>query len=182
MNFLENNTKTPKDLMDFLSKNMRYGFTYRNKTFTEDEKDFQANMNKLYKLRLGDDFVKNKYGVCWDFCEFERAFFEEAKIPHECYFYISFLNREKSGPTHTFLLFYQNNKWHWFEYSWQKYRGIWEYETKKDALKDILEKFINYYNRNIQNVEIYRTKKVRSRLDAYNFIEHCLNGEKITLN
>lgn len=182
MNFLKNNIKTPKDLLKYLSENMHYGFTYRNKVFSDNEEDFNDNMNKYYKLRLKENFVKNKYGVCWDFCEFERLFFEEMKIPHECYFYISFFSRSEGGPTHTFLLYEHNGKCYWFEYAWQKFRGIWEYKNKHEALVDILKKFSDNFNRKFENVEIYKIKKAKSRLNTYEFVNHCLSGEKIELN
>lgn len=54
-------------------------------------------------------------------------------------------------PTHTFLIYKENNKYYWFEHSWEKYRGIKAFDTEIDALKDIKEKFIkdelnNKYN------------------------------------
>ncbi len=173
--------KNPQELLDFFEKNMKYGFTCGDKVFVDTEPDFQKNMDKLYKLRVGEDFIKSGYGVCWDFCEFERLYFEKKKIPHECYFYLSFYAHNQGGPTHTFLLFNQNKKWFWFEFSWLKYRGIWEYASKEDALKDILEKFIDFFDRNFEKVEVYKTTKAKAGLNTFEFVEHCLAGEEINL-
>ena len=164
-------------LLNFFMKNMKYGFTYGGKVFLEG-KDFEKSFDKLYRLRTGEKFIQNGYGVCWDFCEFERLFCSSKNIPHECYFFLSFFNRAEGGPTHTFLIFEQDNKWYWFEYAWGAYRGIWEYSSKEEALKDIMIKFCNYNNRPYQKVEAYKTSKAKSGLNSFEFVEHCLKGEK----
>lgn len=105
MDFEKYGVKTPEDLMNYFNANMKYGFVYKNKIFTDLEPDFQKNMDKFYKLRLKEDFLKHKYGVCWDFCEFEREFFESTGIEHRCFFIESFLKHENGGPTHTFALY-----------------------------------------------------------------------------
>lgn len=175
------NINTPQDLFNFFEKNMKYGFTYRNKVFTDFELDFQNNMDKLYKIRLGEDFIKSSYGVCWDFCEFERDFFETHTIEHDCYFVESYINQDVGGPTHTFTIFRQNNNWYWFEYSWFYHRGIWKYNSQQEALRDILKKFEEFYDGKLIDIGIYRTEKVTKRLNAYEFVEHCLAGEKIEI-
>lgn len=182
MNFDKYNVNTPEDLMRFLEENMRYGFKYRNKIFTEDNNHFQEEMDKLYKLRLGDDFIKSGYGVCWDFCELEREFFLSKKIPHECYFIESFLNRSDGGPTHSFALFQQNDKWHWFEFSWGDQRGIWEFATKEDALNHIMEKYKAFCAQvgHCSKINLYKIPKFTKRLDTFEYVEKCINSQKIT--
>ena len=170
------NIHTPKDLFNFLEKNMKYGFTY--KIFTDLEPNFQENVDKLYKLRLGKDFVKNGYGVCWDFCEFERDFFISQNIEHECYFVDSFIKELGDGPTHTFALYKEGNKWFWFEFSWSCHKGIHPYNSKEEAIKDIAKKFKSFYDNKCQ-IKIYKTEKVTKRLDVFEFVEHCINGEQI---
>lgn len=176
-----NYLKSPHELMQFFKEYFKYGFVYRNKIYTDLQPDFQENVDKFYKIRLGEDFIKHKYGICWDFCECEREFFLKNNIQHECYFIDSMLNFEE-GPTHTFALFKQNKKWYWFEFSWGIYRGIWEYNSKEEALQDILEKFEKFYNNKLTNIKLYKTEKVTKRLNAFKFVDHCLKGEKIELN
>lgn len=169
----------PIELLQFFEENMKYGFVYRNKVFTDYESDFQQNMDKLYKIRLGNNFIKHRYGVCWDFCEFERLYFLANNIEYECYFIESCINNNDVGPTHTFAIYKQNNKWYWFEYSWLYHRGIWEYNSKDNALKDILNKFKKFYGNKLKNISIYKTNQVTKRLNAFEFVKHCLEGEKI---
>lgn len=180
--FEKYNIKTSKDLMQYFKANMKYGFTYRNKIFTDLQPNFQENMDKYYKIRLGEDLIKSGYGVCWDFCELEREFFASKNIPHECYFVESYIDANTGGPTHTFTLFMQGNKWYWFEYAWAYYCGIWEYNSKEEALQDILIKFERFFDKKLINIKIYKTIKVTKRLDAYKFVEHCLSGQKTNFN
>ena len=179
MDFKKYGIKNPQDLMKYFESNMKYGFVYRGKIFTDLEPEFQINMDKLYKLRIGEDFIKNKYGVCWDFCELERSFFEYAKIEHKCYFIESFINRDEGGPTHTFALYKHRNKWYWFEYAWQYYRGIHEYNNLDEALQDIASKFKLFFNSQVDNVRLYETKKFTKRVNTFEFVEQCLNANRV---
>ncbi len=181
MDFKKYDIANMQQLMNFFQNNMKYGFTHKNRIYLEEGADFSSQMDKYYKLRIGEDFIKSGYGVCWDFCEFERSFCEQMNITHECYFFLSFLKGSECGPTHTFLIFEQNNKWYWFEYAWKQYRGIWEYPNKLETLNDILNKFCKYNDISYEKVEVYKTKKVKDRLNASEFIEHCLSGKKIDL-
>lgn len=181
INFKSYGIETPQDLMIFFKNNMKYGFVYRNKVYTDLEPDFQKNMDKFYKLRLGDDFIKNKYGVCWDFSELEREFLASANIEHKCYFIESFVNREEGGPTHTFALYKNKDKWFWFEYAWQYYRGIHEYNSLNEALKDIVEKFELFYDRKVFNVRVYEIGKFKKRVNTYEFVEQCIQSGPLNL-
>lgn len=181
MIFKDRGINTPKDLMRFLEGNLQYGFTYKNKIFTEDNPNFDNEFNKHYKLRLGEDFIKSGYGVCWDFCEFERLFFIEQGIEHECYYLESFISREEGGPTHTFALFKQKDKWYWFEYSWYMFRGIHEYRSKEEALTDILDKYYHHNAGISNNIDVYKINQITKRLDAYEFVEYCEHQEKLEI-
>ena len=138
-------------------------------------------MDKFYRLKRGNDFIKSGYGVCWDFCEYERDFFKKIGLEHECYFLLSFLSRSQGGPTHTFLLYKKNENWFWFEYSFEKYRGIWKYSSKQEALEDIVDKFCNFFSKSFEAVETYKTTKAKKGLNTYDFVSQCLKGNKIEL-
>lgn len=179
MNFKKYNLNTPQQLLDFMQANMQYGFTYRGKVFTGQ--DIDDNFDKLYKLRLGEDFIKSGYGVCWDYCELGREFFAKTGVQHECYCLESFTSRAEGGPTHTFALYKQGKVWYWFEYAWSDYCGIHKYNTKQEALKDIFAKFAKSNNKKQSEVRLYKTSKVTKRLNSYQFMQHCLNCPKIDI-
>lgn len=181
LDFSKYNIHTAQNLMDYFNKNMRYGFTYKNKVFTDNYPNFQSDMDKYYRLRVGEDFIKNKYGVCWDFCELERQFFISNSIIHECYFIESYITRDQGGPTHTFALFKDKDSWCWFEYAWMFHRGIHKYPSKQEALSDILNKFAKFFDRKLINIRLYETKPITKRLNTYEFVEECLNCEPVSI-
>lgn len=178
MDFKKYNVSTIQDLMNFFNNRFQYGFTHNGKVYIED-KNFWKFMDKYYTLKTGEKFIESGYGVCWDFCELERLFCQQNKIKHECYFISSFKNRKEGGPTHTFCIFEENQKWYWFEYSWFDFRGIRKYSSKNEAIIDIIEKFCKYYNVTLNQIEIYKTSKAKEGLNSFEFVEHCFNGEKV---
>jgi len=86
--------------------------------------------------------------------------------------------------THTFSLFIEDNKWNWFEYSWEDERGIHEFPTKQEALVDICKKHISYHKQchNIQmkEIELYRYPKATVNFTTKDFIKHCIRGERLS--
>lgn len=178
MDFAKHNITNVGQLMNFMQDKMKYGFTDGDKVYTEGP-EFGQQMAQHYQLKTGEDLVKSGYGVCWDFCELEREFCEQKQIPHECYFFLPFLNHNEGGATHTFLLFEQNEKWHWFESAWQAYRGIWEYATKEEALNDIMNKLCQNNERPYEKIDLYKTAKAKAGSNFFEYIEHCLRGEKV---
>lgn len=179
VNFKKYGISSPQDLMDYFEKNMQYGFVEGKKIYTESEPNFQEEMDKHYKLRLGEDFLKNKYGVCWDFCVLEREFLRQAGIENQCYFIEGFLNRQDGGPTHTFAIYKQGKKWLWFEYSWFCYRGIHEYDSLEEALDDVVKKFKSFYDVQFDKIKVFELPEFDRRLDTFEFAEKCLQGKEV---
>jgi len=81
-----NELKTPVQLMAYMEKNLRYGFISSEKLYTWDMPLFQEKMDELYRLCINEELIKIGYGVCWDFVELQRAFFERRKIKHESFY------------------------------------------------------------------------------------------------
>lgn len=78
-------------------------------------------------------------------------------------------------PSHTFLIYQENNNYYWFEHSWNKYKGIHKYKTKEELLLDVKNKFINENNyvSKSANFYIYGYKKPHYHIkcmDFYNYI------------
>lgn len=159
--------------------NIKYGWKdkYENIHYNVDE-TFSSN----YVLETPDEVVKNKVGVCWDQVELERILFEEINIKFNTYFIVHYDNDK--CPTHTFLIYKDNNSYYWFEHSWEMFRGIHAYKTEKAALKDIKNKFISYElngNYNDNNLCLYKYKKPKYGIDCLNFYKHCEQGENIII-
>lgn len=102
---------------------------------------------KNYKTLTVEKFKKYKGGICWDYVMYQfyyfKKFFSKIKIKS---FYFAKVRNNRIISTHTFLLFYLNNKVYWFEASWKSHIGIIEYNTEGEALSNIIYLLNNNYN------------------------------------
>ncbi len=167
-----------KELMDILN-NIEYGYVDINGKI---HFDIGKNFSQVYKLQNPEEIFKNGVGVCWDQVELERYLFEKNNIEFKTYFIVYYDNY--SCPTHTFLIYKKNDKYFWFEHSWEKYRGIRKFNSEYDALKEIKEKFISTQLNNKCNYEnlcIYEYSKPKYGINVLEFYHHCEKGKKIII-
>ena len=129
--------KSVEQLSQYMN-NIEYGWV-DNKNQKNSETDDMGLGN--YILQSPYQTIENKLGICWDQVELERLFFENNDIKHETYFIVYYDNDK--CPTHTFLIYELDNKWYWFENSWENYRGIYQYSTKELLLSDVKNKFVD---------------------------------------
>lgn len=148
----------------------------------ETHNDADDKFSELYKLQSPQETLKNKIGVCWDQVELERYLFKKKNIEFKTYFIVHYdIDR---CPTHTFLIYKDNNKYYWFEHSWEKHRGITVYNSELEALKDVKDKFVkdelnNEYN--YMNLYIYEYSKPDYGINVLEFYKHCENGNNIII-
>jgi hypothetical protein len=136
--------KTPQELLDFMGKNIDYGFVGRN-----DRKKYIGgfegkDMDREYFLQNPEEVIKSGVGTCWDTTELERNWF--VKHGYECKAIFLFFAKEAFGhlPTHTLLAYKQEDTWVWFEYSFGVHRGIHEYDSFEDLVVDVRKKQFEY--------------------------------------
>lgn len=166
------------EVMD-LMKNVEYGWLDKNNN-KHNKVDEQYSDN--YILQSPNEVIKNKVGVCWDQVELERYYFKGNSWNTKTYFIVHY-DSDKC-PTHTFLTFEKDNKYYWFEHSWERFRGIHEYTTLKALLVDVRDKFIKYeLNNNYtkENLCIYHYKKPKYHLNVLEFYKHCESSVNISL-
>lgn len=164
------------EIMDFMNQ-IEYGWIDKNNIkHTIIDKNYSDN----YILQSPSEITKNKIGVCWDQVELERYYFKSNDWNIKTYF-IVYDDNDKC-PTHTFLTFDKNNKFYWFEHSWKRYRGIHEYNSKKELLIDVREKFIKDELDNMfikSNLILYEYKKPKYHISVQEFYNHCNHGKYI---
>lgn len=141
--------KTPNDLIKYMSNNIKYGFvTFDNQKFydpaSDEWNDYWYNSGIVQD---GEALLKTNCGTCWDQVELERKWFFENNYKFKTY-YMFFEIEDKPLPTHTFLVYEMNNKYYWFENSFEKYRGIHKYNSIDELLHDVLEKQFDYAYKN----------------------------------
>ena len=86
--------------------------------------------------------------------------------------------------THTFAVYEENEKFYWFEHAWEENKGIHEYLSLYDLLKDV--KSIFEKNKKLKNIDldylcIYKYKKPKFHIGLKDFYKHCENGENVLI-
>ena len=110
----------PKEILKKLSK-----IQYDN--FTDEEK---------YIIKTPDQVLKQKQAICYDLVELQREMFNKANYETKTFFSCSKLKMEDDVPTHTYMIFKENNKYFWIEISWHSYRAIHgPFSSYKDGVR-----------------------------------------------
>lgn len=159
---------------------IEYGWVDAN--YNKHYGDFESFGDK-YMIQDSQELLQNKVGVCWDQVELERDFLEKNNIKVSTYFIVYYDN--KDCPTHTFLVYYDAEKYYWYEHSWGKYKGIYVYDTLKELLIDVRDKFITEQETGLniyQNTFIYQYNKPIKHLTVEEFYIHCESGQRIDID
>ena len=123
------------DLMNLLD-DIEYGWMDIDKNrYINTEKGFK----KKYVLQKPEDVMENKVGNCYDQVELERLVFKDLGLKFNTYFMIYY--DAKKLYTHTFVVYEEKEKFYWFEHAWELNKGVHEYLSLYDLLKDVKEKF-----------------------------------------
>ena len=162
-----------------LMKDIEYGWIDKdnNKHSLIDE-----SFSNSYILQSPNEAIANKIGICWDQVELERYYFRANDWNIKTYFIVHY-DSDKC-PTHTFLTYEKNGKHYWFEHSWKRLRGIHEYNTEKDLLLNVKDKFIKYELNNqydTENLVIHEYKRPKYHISAQDFYNHCDIGKYIDI-
>jgi hypothetical protein len=127
----------------------------------------REDFDNYYRMLSPQEFNKYKGGVCWDYVTYEAYYFKRnfPDIKFKSYYHIG-VDTDGSTPTHTFIVFKYGNKFYWFESSWKPKRGVYEFNTEKDALNYII------YNLN----KDAGSRITKSFLIEYNALDNKLYG------
>lgn len=166
------------DLMAYL-ENVEYGWMDIDKNiYINNEKGFK----KKYILAKPEEVAENKVGTCYDQVELERSIFKNLGLKFNTYFMIYY--GAKKLFTHTFAVYEENEKFYWFEHAWESNKGVHEYLSLYDLLKDVKEKFEKYnklHNIDLDYLCIYKYKKPKFHISLKDFYKHCENGENVLI-
>ena len=146
------NYYTEFEIMDLMN-NIEYGWVDKNNNKNTFSYELFSNN---YILQSPKEVITNKIGVCWDQVELERYYFKGNDWNIKTYF-IVYYDSDKC-PTHTFLTYEKTGKFYWFEHSWKTFKGIHEYNSERELLLDVKNKFIkhelnNQYKK--ENLKLY---------------------------
>jgi Transglutaminase-like domain. len=158
-------------------KDIKYGYVDIDSNIRTDE-DYS-----LYKLQTPKELLDSKHGICWDQVELERYFLKEYQT--KTYFMVYY--GTKRCPSHTFIVIEYDNKYYWYEHSWNKYKGIHEYDNLDELLKDVSIKQINdikntgIKNFNIKQFCVYEYLTPKFGINGNKFYKHCEKGKNIII-
>ena len=164
------------EIMDLLNK-IEYGWIDHNH---HKHNVVNETFSNCYILQSPKEVIKNKVGVCWDQVELERYYFKGNDWNIKTFFLVYYDN--KNCPSHTFLTFEKNGKFYWFEHSYQIYRGIHEYNSKKELFLDVKNKFIEHRLENNyidSKLVLHEYKKPKYGISVPEFYQHCDFGRYI---
>ena len=167
--------KTPIELYDFMSKNIKYGFCSNldKKIYSRLEMNNDLLYEKLlfntYFLQTPEEVLKSGYGICYDQVEFERRWFQTHGYEVKTY-YTPYHN-------HAFLIYKDGNTYSIFERSIKKYNGIYS----KDSLEEAIEEYkkMQLENTDIQDIKLYEYQDVVFGCDIYQFIDLVTKEDKL---
>ncbi len=139
-----NNIKTPNDILEFMKKNIRYGWLDSdNNEHIMSLKGFR----KFYRTLSLDDVLKYKLGTCIEQVFLMKYLFDKINI--ESHMYCTrvyegsdFSDDEADEHMHCFLLYFMNGKVYQIEHpNWERI-GIYEFDSVDDAILQINEYYI----------------------------------------
>lgn len=168
------------ELMDTIS----YGFldSNGNNLYVNNQEKLDVNFINSYIIQSPKKLLQTKCGMCFEQVELERELFLKSNIEIKTYFI--YIDDNQGRPSHTFLVFYDNNKIYWFEHSWARYKGIHEYSSLKVLLEDVKQKMRlehNYTNLK-DGLYIYEYDKPREGLTCEEFYSYAIKGKTVLKN
>ena len=170
--------KSIQEFFKYCQTEFEYGWIDQNGVRHEG-----VNDGKTYCLQSPEELRKNKIGICWDRTELYREFFQtKTTLKYEPYYLL--YDDGKGCPSHTILVYYQNDKVYWFEPMFQTkecyYSGIHEYKNISDLLVDFKKVWIkdavifkiipeNYCD---SNISIYKYDKPKYHINGFQMRKH----------
>lgn len=143
---------------------------------------YDEYFNEFYYLQSPEELLNSKIGVCWCQVELERKLFKDKLgIDITSYWICTYDN--DNLPSHTFAVYTLNNRFYWFEHSWNKYKGIHIYDSLNELLNDIKIKHLNDHPEVSKNALtlIYKYDKPKYHISCDDFYKYIDTQELIEL-
>ena len=158
---------------------IKYGWYDKFGKLHESLKD--GNFSKDYRMQSVDEVIRHKSSICWDLCEVERDYFKKNNYSFITVFAV--LRKYRNKPCHTFTIFKDKGKFYWFEASWERKKGIREYNSLDELFIDVRDNFYDFTRGKPyvkDDVEFYKYSKPREKIGCNGFYIHCMYfGKKI---
>lgn len=127
--------KTPRDLMNFMDKNIEYGWVDIN---NELHLNNLINLESLYKTNSINQILTSGVGTCVEQAKLIKNFFDAHGYENKL-FCSKEIDKDNKYNMHCFVLYKDGSRWYHFEHSNDKQKGIHLYTSIDDALDNIVE-------------------------------------------
>ena len=144
-----------KDILSKEHKELfeKYLITNLNKTLTDYRWGLVTPSGKIiddpesthwvndYKILTPDKFEKHKAGCCWDYCVYQKKWFEKNFPKYKLTFWYI---EDEDMHTHTTMTYEipGDNTVYWFEGSWKPNAGIKEFSSEKEFMNKFIDLFM----------------------------------------
>lgn len=173
----------PNDLFKLIN-NIKYGYVDRksNIHIGDDEKWFST-----YKLQSKDELLTNMVGNCYDVVELLR-FFLERNYKVETFFMMIALPYKNNYPTHSYLIYLDNNCYNLIENKFGLNCGINSFKTREEVVRYQALSYLKFlkdnYNLKSKEEKYFITtsfNKPKSGSSALSYIDNALSGSKVVM-
>lgn len=136
--------RTPEDIFVWMEDNIQYGWLDIDGNRHIDEmKDFR----RLYRTMSLEEILREKIGTCIEQAWLIKVLLDRIGVPNKmfcCRVFESedFSNMDEDEHMHCFVLFFRDGKCCHLEHPAFKSKGIWEYNTEKEALKAVTDYYV----------------------------------------
>ncbi len=135
------NLKTDKDLMDFMNKNITYGWIDKDdKIHFNNLCDFRNN----YKIASINKIIETGVGTCIEQAKLIKYFFDSIGLETKLFCHIAYENEDNiinEVKMHCIVLFNYNDVWYYFEHASIRKRGIHKCDSIDKSLSEITSGF-----------------------------------------
>lgn len=139
-----NEITTPNDILTFMKENIEYGWLdIYNNEHIKTMKDFR----KLYRTSSIDEILEHKIGTCIEQVYLMHMLLDKINVRNKMfctrvYEGKDFNNLEAEEHMHCFVLYYLNDKVYQIEHPNGERIGIYEFDSEKNAVKEINEYYV----------------------------------------
>ncbi len=127
---------------------INYGYLYNGNDISSSNL-----LYKYYSLLSPFELMSVKTGICYDFVELERFLLDFYSINNKSYI----IYDDSLNFTHTFIISFINDKYYYLESSFEKYKGVYEFDSLDDALSFVKNNFMKEYGISSVSINSYNT-------------------------
>ena len=138
------NIKTPKDILNFMDENIKYGWLDIN---NEEHIGNMKGFRKLYRISTLEETLEHGIGTCIEQVYLMKTLLDKIGMPNKMfctrvYEGKDFNNLEAEEHMHCFLLYYDGNKVFQLEHPNGDKKGIHEFESEEKAIETINDYYV----------------------------------------